>query len=490
MIAPDMATMLAFVFTDAAIARRGAAGAARRTRSTARSTASPSIATPRPTTRCWCSRPAPPAIARIDDPADAAPRPVPRGARRGHARTSPSRWSKDGEGISKFVTIRVTGAADDGAARTIAPRRRQLAAGQDRDRRRRRQLGPDRHGRRQGGRADRPRAASRSRIGGVAVARDGGAARRLRRGAGRGAHAGPRGSISTSTSASARARRPSGPAISPTATSTSMPITDPEPGCLGLATPPRPRAADRPRRRGRAGRHRRPRAARPPAGRASPLAGLLGVSRRQGRRGRDAGGGGGARAARGARRSTSPRAASLPSPSPATPTTDFHLLMPLYLCRVWRGTPYAAAKARRSTGCGRWRCATTRCRRPTHRSSPCSATGCEVDPGVDRREDAHEHPRSRRRCHRRLFRRPAGGGRGRGDLPRPSRPRGPACPRRSRRREPGGRHPPAGRHRRRRYGRARVRGACMLTCKAYDLDDAIAAIRPAMGARRRSSCRC
>ncbi len=51
MIAPDMATMLVFLFTDAAVAAGAAAGAPSRGRPTRPSTASPSTATPRPRTR-------------------------------------------------------------------------------------------------------------------------------------------------------------------------------------------------------------------------------------------------------------------------------------------------------------------------------------------------------------------------------------------------------------------------------------------------------
>ena len=69
MIAPDMATMLAFVFTDAAHPGAGAAGAADARRTSARSTASPSTATPRPATRCCCSRPARPAHSACRAPA-------------------------------------------------------------------------------------------------------------------------------------------------------------------------------------------------------------------------------------------------------------------------------------------------------------------------------------------------------------------------------------------------------------------------------------
>ena len=64
MIAPDMATMLAFVVTDAALPAADAAGDARARRPTPRSTRSPSTATPRPRTRCCCSRPERPATPR------------------------------------------------------------------------------------------------------------------------------------------------------------------------------------------------------------------------------------------------------------------------------------------------------------------------------------------------------------------------------------------------------------------------------------------
>ena len=74
---------------------------------------------------------------------------------------------KDGEGISKFVTIddRRRRERRRGAAHRL--RDRQLAAGQDGHRRRGRQLGPRRDGRRQG-RARRPTATgSRSAFGGI-----------------------------------------------------------------------------------------------------------------------------------------------------------------------------------------------------------------------------------------------------------------------------------------------------------------------------------
>ena len=45
---------------------------------------------------------------------------------------------------------------------------------------------------------------------------------------------------------------------------------------------------------------------------------------------------------------------------------DFHLLMPLYVCRRWEGT-VTALEGQSSPGCGRTGCGTIRCRRPTCR---------------------------------------------------------------------------------------------------------------------------
>ncbi|MCO5592169.1 hypothetical protein L7F22_046165 [Adiantum nelumboides] len=64
---------------------------------------------------------------------------------------------RDGEGATKLIEIAVTG----GRERPIGPphrdEHRQLAAGEDRDRGRGRELGPRRHGGRQGGRTGRAR---------------------------------------------------------------------------------------------------------------------------------------------------------------------------------------------------------------------------------------------------------------------------------------------------------------------------------------------
>jgi hypothetical protein len=68
---------------------------------------------------------------------------------------------RDGEGAQKFIAISVTGAVGRERAQR-RPCHRQFAAGQDRHRRRGRQLGPRRHGGRQGWRTGRPRPAYRS----------------------------------------------------------------------------------------------------------------------------------------------------------------------------------------------------------------------------------------------------------------------------------------------------------------------------------------
>ena len=159
MIAPDMATMLAFVFTDAAIAGAGAAGAARARRTQTASTASPSTATPRPATRCCCSRPARRAHAAVARAGDPRLKRFPREARRGDASIWRSRSCATARARRNSSRSTSPARRRDDAARRIGARDRQLAAGQDRDRRRRRQLGPHRHGGRQVRRAGRSRQA-------------------------------------------------------------------------------------------------------------------------------------------------------------------------------------------------------------------------------------------------------------------------------------------------------------------------------------------
>ena len=49
---------------------------------------------------------------------------------------------------------------------------------------------------------------------------------------------------------------------------------------------------------------------------------------------------------------------------------DFHLLMPLYVCRRWEGTVTALEGQKARLGARRTGCGTTRCRPPTSRWSP------------------------------------------------------------------------------------------------------------------------
>ncbi len=66
---------------------------------------------------------------------------------------------KDGEGLTKFVTVKVTGAEIEAGRAHHRQVDRQFAPGQDGDRRRGPQLGKDRRRCRQGGRGGRPRPA-------------------------------------------------------------------------------------------------------------------------------------------------------------------------------------------------------------------------------------------------------------------------------------------------------------------------------------------
>ena len=132
-----------------------------------------------------------------------------------------------GEGAQKFITIRISGAASDQSARTIGPCDRQFAAGEDRDCRRGRELGPRGHG---VGKAGEP--ADRDKL---SIAFE----RHLDRREGLpvedydeapvAAHLkGEEIDIAVETRPSVKDMPPCGPAISPTATSPSTRITDHE----------------------------------------------------------------------------------------------------------------------------------------------------------------------------------------------------------------------------------------------------------------------
>ena len=128
------------------------------TPTSARSTPSPWTATARPPTRCCCSRPARRRIrcrSAWDEPVLADFR----AALEQVLRDLAQQVVRDGEGASKLITVAVGGAVSDQSARRIALERGQLAPGQDRDRRRGRELGPGRDGGRQGRRAGRAGAA-------------------------------------------------------------------------------------------------------------------------------------------------------------------------------------------------------------------------------------------------------------------------------------------------------------------------------------------
>ena len=171
MIAPDMATMLAFMFTDAAAAGAGAAEAAVGSVGRA-STASPSMATPRPRTPfCSLATGRPAAAFEPRRSGRCAAQILCQGARCGHSRSG-APGGEGRRGCREADRDHGTGAEDDRAARRIALADRQLAAGQDGHCRRGCQLGPHRHGGRQVRREGRPRPL-RIAIGGVSVARNG-----------------------------------------------------------------------------------------------------------------------------------------------------------------------------------------------------------------------------------------------------------------------------------------------------------------------------
>ena len=162
MIAPDMATMLSFVFTDAPIARRGAAGPAVDAASTSslqrhhgrqrhldlRHAAALRHRRGREARR--------PRIARRGRPPARG-----RSARRSTTccSISPTRSRATARARATSSSVDVEGAAERDLGQAHRHVDRQLAAGEDRDRRRGRQLGPRRDGGRQGRRAGRPRPA-------------------------------------------------------------------------------------------------------------------------------------------------------------------------------------------------------------------------------------------------------------------------------------------------------------------------------------------
>ncbi len=141
MIAPDMATMLAFVFTDAAIPATvlQALITAANERSFNSITVDGDTSTSDTVLLCATGKAKHKRVQRAGDPRL-------RSFRRALDEVMidlAQQVVRDGEGAEKFVTIEVSGAASRLGGR-------QFAAGQDRARSRRRQLGAHRHGRRQG----------------------------------------------------------------------------------------------------------------------------------------------------------------------------------------------------------------------------------------------------------------------------------------------------------------------------------------------------
>ena len=132
MIHPDMATMLAFIATDAPIAAPLLARRSRARSPTSRSTARPSTATRRPTTAS-CS---PPPARRRSPPIARAERSAPRRRCAPRSRQCAIELAqaivRDGEGATKFIAIRVEGGTRRRRVPARRVRHRALAAGQDR----------------------------------------------------------------------------------------------------------------------------------------------------------------------------------------------------------------------------------------------------------------------------------------------------------------------------------------------------------------------
>ncbi len=158
MIAPDMATMLAFVFTDAPIgaealqAMLGKSVETSFNAITVDSDTSTSDTLLAFATGAAAARGAP----KISEPGDRRLASF-KAAFDSVLLDLAHQVVKDGEGARKFVKISVEGAVSKSSAKSDRPLDRQFAARQDGDRRRRCQLGPHRHGRRQGRGTGRPR---------------------------------------------------------------------------------------------------------------------------------------------------------------------------------------------------------------------------------------------------------------------------------------------------------------------------------------------
>ena len=363
MIAPDMATMLAYRLYRCGVAGRGAAAAARRRRQTGPSIASPSTAIPRPATRvllCATQQAAHPPVTephrsaaqgfsprarRGDDRSRLAGRPRRRGGAeirhdRGDRRRERSRRpaaSASPIGNSPLVKTALS-AGDANWGRIV------MAVGKAGEKADPRPVG-DLHRRR----PDRS---------------PGGPVPGYDESAGRRAYEGPR--DHDRRRCRRRPRQGDGVDLRP----------DPRLYRHQCQLPQLTAPCDRARRGGGARRRRWPRAARPAAG--GQIDGRpLGVSRRQGRCRRDAGGGVDPRTRRGARHRRDgelPRAVYLRLPHlPRFPPVDAALCLPQMV-----GDSGSARRAAPRLGAPAPGSATIRCRRPTSRSSRCCATCCEA----------------------------------------------------------------------------------------------------------------
>ena len=158
MIVPDMATMLSFVFTDAPIAAPALQTLLREAvDDTFNAVTIDGDTSTSDTLLAFATGAArgAPKITKANDPRL-------KGFRKAFQMVLADlaeQVARDGEGARKLVEIEVEGAVSKTSARRIAHVDREFAAGEDRDRRRGRQLGPRGDGSRQGRRASRPRQA-------------------------------------------------------------------------------------------------------------------------------------------------------------------------------------------------------------------------------------------------------------------------------------------------------------------------------------------
>ena len=161
MIAPDMATMLSFVFTDAPIAPAALQALLKSgVEDTFNAVTIDGDTSTSDTLLAFATGAAADARRAEDQPRQrSAAEGLPQGASTRCSPISPSRSRATAKARASSSRSSSRARRPRRSARKIAHVDRQLAAGEDRDRRRGRQLGPRRHGGRQGRRAGRPRQA-------------------------------------------------------------------------------------------------------------------------------------------------------------------------------------------------------------------------------------------------------------------------------------------------------------------------------------------